>query len=254
MSMTFSELVVCLLPGFLGLWVFKRIVQEDMDKRGESTQIAVALLLAMFSFFVLSLLRRLLMWWGCPCASWFSIDALDSSAVGARGGWGGGLKFWSAYGVLCVIALLSGGLWGFVSELGWSPTRFLPKGFSLLLKRGPKNACESSLRALVDGLNIPENGPPLVRVYTLGESAGKPLIGWWAGYSETEKEIRLGGLEFCDSVPNLDILLKMQKRCCWVNHNSGVVVEFVECDRESRDDWERYIVASYAGMLRQDKS
>ena len=37
MSMNFAELVLYLLPVFLGLWVHKRIVQEDIDSRGEST-------------------------------------------------------------------------------------------------------------------------------------------------------------------------------------------------------------------------
>ena len=54
MSLTFAELIVCLLPGFLGLWVFKRIVQEDIDKRGEFTQVAIALLLAISAFFACS--------------------------------------------------------------------------------------------------------------------------------------------------------------------------------------------------------
>ena len=38
-------MLIYLLPGFLGLWVFKNMVQEDIDRRGESTQIAIALLL-----------------------------------------------------------------------------------------------------------------------------------------------------------------------------------------------------------------
>ena len=43
MSISFSELILYLLPGFMGSWVFKRIVQENMDKRSESTQIAIGL-------------------------------------------------------------------------------------------------------------------------------------------------------------------------------------------------------------------
>ncbi|MBQ6909368.1 MAG: hypothetical protein IJQ29_04565 [Synergistaceae bacterium] len=40
--------------------MFKRIVQEDIDKRGELTQAAIALLLAMSAFFLLYLLNRFL--------------------------------------------------------------------------------------------------------------------------------------------------------------------------------------------------
>ena len=28
-------MLIYLLPGFLGLWVFKNMVQEDIDRRGE---------------------------------------------------------------------------------------------------------------------------------------------------------------------------------------------------------------------------
>ena len=60
MSITFSELILYLLPGFLGLWVFKRIVQEDIDKRGESTQIAIGLLLGISGLFILFLINKFL--------------------------------------------------------------------------------------------------------------------------------------------------------------------------------------------------
>mgnify|MGYP006916103004 CR=1 FL=1 len=58
MSLNFSELIIWLLPGFLGLFVFKRIVQEDIDKRGESTQIAIALLFGILSVGLLHLIHR----------------------------------------------------------------------------------------------------------------------------------------------------------------------------------------------------
>ena len=33
MSISFPALLIYLLPGFFGLWVFKNIVQEDLNKR-----------------------------------------------------------------------------------------------------------------------------------------------------------------------------------------------------------------------------
>lgn len=60
MSINFSELVILLLPGFLGLWVYKRIVQEDIDKRSESTQIAIGLLLGISAFCMLFLINKFL--------------------------------------------------------------------------------------------------------------------------------------------------------------------------------------------------
>ena len=54
MSLSFAELIIYLLPGFLGLWVFKGIIQENLDNRTESTQIAIALLFGITGGFVLN--------------------------------------------------------------------------------------------------------------------------------------------------------------------------------------------------------
>lgn len=247
MSLAFAELIICLLPGFLGLWVFKRIVQEDIDKRGELTQAAIALLLAMSAFFLLYLLNRFLTY--APfLANWISPDALalpEKQKNEMRGVLSVGLKFWVSYAVLCLFSLLSGALWALASEKGWSLTKKFSKRASKILNRAPQEACESTLRWIVDELSTrePDNkelddtteaeeekfsGPTLVRVYSLTGDKNNCLLGWWNGYSETEKEISLTRLELCEADPNFDNFLKSQPRTCWINHNSGLVIEFFE--------------------------
>ena len=255
MPLAFAELIICLLPGFLGLWVFKRIVQEDIDKRGEFTQVAIALLLSMSAFFLLYLLNRFLTY-ASFLANWISPDALalpEKQKGEIRGVLSVGLNFWVSYAVLCLFSLLSGALWALLSEKGVSLTRYLPSFISVkCLGRGPKEACESTLRWIVDELSTrePDNkelddtieaeeekfsGPTLVRVYSLTGDKNNCLLGWWNGYSETEKEISLTRLELCEADPNLDNFLKSQPRMCWINHNSGVVVEFFEWSAATSD-------------------
>jgi hypothetical protein len=82
-------------------------------------------------------------------------------------------------------------------------------------------------------------------VYKLGENQGKPLIGFWSGYSETEKEIDLTRLELCESAPDLAALIEKQPRRCWINHQSGVVIEFVEGDKDYNESIETYLRSKY---------
>lgn len=253
MSISFSELIIWLLPGFLGLWVFKRIVQEDFDKRGESSQIALAVLLAMFAFFLLFVTHKLLAWCNKDVAFSFSIERLVFPEDGFLSLFGKNMVFWWAYFFLCLYAIISGFMWGLFSEWGWTPTKLLYRGAAKILRRPPKENCESSLRATVNRLSEAGQGPSLVRVYTLGEGRGKPLIGWWRGYSESEKEIELSALEMCDSDPELDAHLSKQCRCCWINHNSGVVVEFVQCDARHREAFEKRLVTTYSNGLKPIK-
>lgn len=253
MSISFSELIIWLLPGFLGLWVFKRIVQEDLDKRGESSQIALAVLLAMFAFFLLFLTHKLLALLDEEFAFSFSIERLIFPEDGFLSLFGKNMVFWKAYFFLCLYAIISGFMWGLFSEWGWTPTKLLYKGAAKILNRPPKENCESSLRATVNRLSEADQGPSLVRVYTLGEGRGKPLIGWWRGYSESEKEIELSALEMCDSDPELNAYLSKQYRCCWINHSSGIVVEFVECDARHQEAFEKRLVAAYSRQIKKIK-
>lgn len=236
MSLIFAELIICLLPGFLGLWVFKRIVQENIDKRDELTQAAIALLLAMSAFCLLNILHLSLQHIQCTArvADFISPDFLvlpikkDNDAPQAL--FSVGLKFWLSYIALCVMSLLSGAVWALFSEIGWSPTRCLPKEVSKLLGRGVKEPCESTLRRIVDELSTRKSdnkdkakeetfyGPTLVRVYSLTGYKNNCLVGWWNSYSETEKEISLTRLELCEADPKFDKFLKRQPRTCWINH------------------------------------
>ena len=93
MSISFPALLIYLLPGFLGLWVFKNIVQEDIDKRGESTQIAIALLLGISAIACLCVVNFVLSW--CPgLAEYFSPKALQATSDDDRMLMNWDAKFW----------------------------------------------------------------------------------------------------------------------------------------------------------------
>ena len=222
---TLPEMIIHLLPGFLGLWAFKRVVQEDIDKRGEGTQIALALLLGMSALALLSAVHALL-------GRWPDIARAVSPSALTGGPWAADAtgEFWASYGVLCLLALASGGAWGWLCEKGLAPTRWIPWLASACLGRGPQTPCESALRALVDEMTEAGKPPSLVRAYPLGGDRDKALIGWWDGYSESEKEIKLVDLQFCEADPRLVEDLRIQPRRCWINHDSGIVFEFLEWD------------------------
>ncbi len=78
MSISFPALLIYLLPGFLGLWVFKNIVQENIDNRGESIQIAIALLFGISAIILLSGLNIALSAWPCV-ANYVSPKALQAT-------------------------------------------------------------------------------------------------------------------------------------------------------------------------------
>lgn len=133
MSISFPALLIYLLPGFLGLWVFKQSVQEDIDKRGESTQIAIALLLGIFAIFLLFAVKFIL----SPFT--FLAEYISSDK-----------NFWLPYILLCILAIFSGGIWAFISEKNIAPTRIVAHYVCNMLKHGEKLPCESAMRALID--------------------------------------------------------------------------------------------------------
>ena len=237
---TLPEMIVHLLPGFLGLWAFKRVVQEDIDKRGEGTQIALALLLGMSALALLSAVHALL-------GRWPDIARAVSPSALTGGPWAADAtgEFWASYGVLCLLALASGGAWGWLCEKGLAPTRWIPWLASACLGRGPQTPCESALRALVDEMTEAGKPPSLVRAYPLGGDRDKALIGWWDGWSESEKEIKLTRLELCDVDGGLIERLALQPRRCLIDRASGVVVEFVEWDEAQYDAFDAYLRRRY---------
>ena len=234
------ETLILLFPGFLSLWVYKQITVEDLNKRGETTQIGLAAIFGTVSLMVayympftgMRALEELIVSKEAPFTFMFSEE------------------FWFAYAGLLVIGLLLGFTAGIAQGKGWLPTVFLSRLAAKLLNRGPKDACESSLRAIVNDLNIPENNSPLVRVSKLGEDQSKSIIGVWGGYSETEKEIVLDYLEQCASDPCLNERLNVQRRRCLINHNSGIVIEFVTSGKEFNNGIMEYLCSTYVNKIK----
>ena len=250
MSISFPALLIYLLPGFLGLWVFKSIVQEDIDRRSESTQIAIALLLGISAIGLLFLLNFALS--ASPnVAGYVSPRALLPQEVGndkeVQMILTGDVKFWSSYMVLCFLALLSGAISAFVREKGLGLTWILSDLMNKLLGRWIYRPCESGMRALIDEMREKGHEPSLVRVYSLLHGRETALLGWWDGYSDKQNELNLSLLECCDAASDLRKDFDLQTRRCVVNYETGIVVEFLDIDESQAEGFEEYV----KGMYRQ---
>ena len=244
MSISFPALLIYLLPGFLGLWVFKNIVQEDLNKRGESTQIAVALLLGISAIACLCATNFILGFWP-SVAEYVSPNALQINLDDSQITEAWSAKFWVSYTMLCLFAMLSGAVWAWLREKDYGLTWIFADFVNKRLKRGLRVPCESAMRALVDEMRADGHEPSLVKVYSLIGSRDTALMGWWNGYSESEKEVDLRLLELCDADTALRKDFDLQPRRCLVNHASGIVVEFLDLDESQAAEFERRARAEY---------
>lgn len=231
-----SELVLYLLPGFLGLWIFKRIVQEDIDKRSESTQIAIGLMLGISGFFALFLVHSIV---NSDYISPKSLRLSDTINFGDN------IQFWSSYIALCLLSLLSGVLWGYLSERGMTPVSYLSVQVNKMLRTTIKVPSESALRILVNNLLKECNTDKfLARVYSLGDKENS-VIGWIMNYSDTEKELVLSRLELCSAVSDLNEKLNLQPRQCCINYDSGIVIELFDWQAEKMKKFDISIRKKY---------
>ena len=248
MSISFPALLIYLLPGFLGLWVFKGVVQEDIDQRSESTQIAIALLLGISAIASLFLLNFML-GFSPSFAEYFSPDALQPKGVGdgheVQLILTGDMKFWTSYITLCFLSLLCGALSAWVREKGFSLTWILSDAVNRRLNRWVSRPCESGMRALIDEMREKGHEPSLVRVYSLIGGRDMALIGWWDGYSEKDNELKLSFLECCEAASDLAKDFDLQTRRCLVNCESGIVIEFLDTDESQAACFEEYAKGMY---------
>lgn len=241
MSISFPALLIYLLPGFLGLWVFKNTVQEDIDKRSESTQIAIALLIGISAIALLCLVNFMLSF-SPSFAEYFSPNAFENEA---RMLLTGDLKFWTSYITLCLLALLCGALSAFLREKGLGLTWIMSDTVHKRLNRWVNRPCESGMRALIDEMREKGNEPSLVRVYSLTGNRDNALIGWWDGYSEKDKVLKLSLLECCAAASDLEKDFDLQTRRCLVNCETGIVVEFLDIDEKQAEGFEEYVKEMY---------
>ena len=252
MSISFPALLIYLLPGFLGLWVFKSIVQEDIDKRSESTQIAIALLLGISGIALLFFMNFILSF-SPSFAEYFSPDALLPKEIGkdneAQLILAGDVKFWTSYITLCFLALLCGAISAWLREKGFGLTWIFSDMANRHLHRWVSRPCESGMRALIDEMREKGHEPSLVRVYSLIGGRGTALIGWWDGYSEKDNELKLSFLECCDAASGLAKDFDLQTRRCLVNCESGVVVEFLDIDESQAAGFEEYAKGMYREVV-----
>ena len=248
MSISFPALLIYLLPGFLGLWVFKSIVQEDIDKRSESTQIAIALLLGISAIASLFLVNSIFSF-SPNFAEYFSPDALLPKEVGKDNEIQmiliGDMKFWISYIMLCFFALLCGAFFAWVREKGFGLTWVLSDIVNRRLNRWVSRPCESGMRVLIDEMREKGHEPSLVRVYSLIGGRDTALIGWWDGYSEKDNELKLSFLECCDAASDLVKDFDLQTRRCLVNCETGIVIEFLDIDENQATGFEEYAKGMY---------
>ena len=244
MSISFPALLIYLLPGFLGLWVFKNIVQENLDNRGESTQIAIALLLGISAIACLCVVNVALSW--CSgLAEYVSPKALQAMSDDDHMLMNWDAKFWVSYIALCFFALKSGQWFAHLREKRWGLTQRFADRVNQRLNRGLRVPCESAMRALIDEMRAKGHEPSIVKIYSLLGERDTALMGWWNGYSESEKEIDLTLLELCDVDTELRKDFDLQTRRCLVNHASGIVVEFIDVDKVQASAFEERARVKY---------
>ena len=146
---------------------------------------------------------------------------------------------------LCFFALKSGQWCAHLREKQWGLTQRFADRVNKRLKRGLRVPCESAMRALIDEMRARGHEPSLVKIYSLIGNRDNALIGWWEGYSESEKEIRLSLLECCDAATDLRKDFDLQTRRCIVNHASGVVIELLDIDEAQSAGFEEYVRVMY---------
>lgn len=243
MSIAFPAIIIYLLPGFFAFVVYKNSVQEDLEKRAESTQIAIMLLFGVSGIamlfgmnFILSPFPGL-----AECISpsaLLPIKTADDFLILPCD-----TNFWLSYGMLSILTIVSSVFWALLSEKSITPTRLLSRGISKYVKHGGKIPCESAIRALTDELQEKGHGPSFVKVYKLGNS--DYILGWWNGYSESEKEVSLTLLECCDVAKEFRRDFNLQTRKCLINYASGMVIEFLDIDEEAADAFLNHVKAEY---------
>ena len=252
MSIVFPAIIIYLLPGFWGYLVYKNSVQEDLEKRAESTQIAIILLFGLSGIALLFGMNFILS--PFPMLAGFispsallpikTADELFILPCDAN--------FWLSYGILSILTITSSVFWALLSEKGITPTRLLSRCISKYVKHGGRIPCESVIRALTDELQEKGHGPSFVKVYKLGNS--DYILGWWNGYSESEKEVSLTLLECCDAAKGFRRDFNLQTRKCVINYASGMVIEFLDIDEGAADALLDYVKAEYEKSISSSTS
>ena len=250
MSLSFSELILYLLPGFLGLWVYKRIVQEDIDERAESTQIAIGLLLGISGLCMLYLINMCLKYAGTcvkelrMICEYVSPLALKMSETESSAKFGIEGRFWISYVMLCVLSLISGGMWGSLTEKKWTLTKIMSRLCTRKLGLPEKESIESGLRTLINRLHRPSE-LMLARIYMLGENRDNAILGWVTDYSDTSKEIVMSRIELFRAVEDINKRLELQPSQVCVNYESGVVIEIYDWDKGKKEKFDKDIRRKY---------
>lgn len=244
MSFVFPAIIIYLLPGFFAFSLFKNSIQEDLEKRAESTQIAIMLLFGFSGIALLFAVNYILSPFPL-LAKYVSLEALLPVKVADE------LfifpcdtKFWLSYAVLILLTIISGALWALLSERGLTPTRLLSRSVVKYLRHGGKIPCESAMRAITDEMQERGNNPSFVKVYNLGDK-GNYVLGYWNGYSESEKEISLTLLECCDAATELHKDFYLQTRKCIINYDSGIVIEFLDISERQAKAFLDYAICNY---------
>lgn len=242
MNIDFSLLLILLLPGFLGLWVYKQISVEDIDRRGEWTQVALGFCFGVLNLFVYSLTSKLLIRIFPLLKNDLSIP-IKNQINGLME-----IKFWGIYAFLVIIALINGMVVGLMQ--GWKilPTHFLPKIAGKILKKEVQTKDETGLGKLIDELK--PRYTTVVRIYPLGYP-GKALVGMFGGFSESEGQVLIQ--DEClfrqkvldDQGNNWETFqTDLPSRTC-VDFNKGIVVEFQNTPQNYQEEYRAWLMKKF---------
>ena len=239
MSLDFSSLLLLLLPGFWSLWVYKHITSENLDKRGNWTTVSLGLCFGIFNFLVAVATVKV------AGRFFYSFGITDNLLTLEKGFFTAmsfkgvenifSIKFVFSYAFLGLMALWVGAFAGCLQGKGKLPTQYFHRKVAECLKKpNVQTSCESSLRSLMDE-HIqkwpcwPE--PPIVSISKIGGAPEDHVMGYYAGFSESEKQINLEDVNlFLPS--NLDKedreYLQNLESVATVDLSSGIVVEFLK--------------------------
>lgn len=184
MDMDFGLLLILLLPGFLGLWIYKQTTVEDIDRRGEWTQVAIGLCFGVTNLFVYFIFMKLILlkWpqWGLN-----ELIPKQNAIAGLLV-----INFWVCYRVLVAVALCVGVIAGILQGWGLLPTHFLPKLVGRILKKSVRTKHESGLRYLIEKKGHRPETP--IKAYPIGNPQ-HVINGRYGGISESESEVVVSG-------------------------------------------------------------
>ncbi|MEA4876805.1 MAG: hypothetical protein VB083_02745 [Aminobacterium sp.] len=229
LEINLSFLLILLLPGFVSLWVFKRITKENMDKRGEWMVFVLGCCFGVADIASFSILRSLLE----------SVWPLPVSFLAG----GSNLKilfsppFWIEYSFLSGIALFMGGFVAFLRAKSFWVPQVVANCVGKILNR------PASIDEYETGFSYVVADPDKITKSTImkvsnWQSNRASLVGTFAG--ESHSDILLAHTELFDP----DGFPYGFKTDVCIDWEKGVVIEYVVSSIEDQQKFRNRLMGA----------